>query len=1099
LLLLFGFPAAASAEVQTIDFDTGMVNSPLDGQGDISFPTNLGFRPYLTGVGIRAHSGANVGDLGRCAEEVDAAGGNAGDCELFQAHTTATLTRTAKSVTLFAGRFGPVGPLDAPEQATLTAFDAGQNEIVTTGPVAIDANGFNTRLSVASAAGNIASFTVKATSGPAAESTIAGDLGIDNLSVEFADGGAPDLSLSSTTQVLALVQGQQLEVPVHTTRLNGSNGPIQLSLSGLPQGVSAAPVTVPGSSTTATLTLVAAPNAADTNFAPAEATLTATPLEASAGPAPRTAPLFVRVAKDFELSAEGPGGVLSHSEISIEAPDCAPVDLPVKISRDIAMNRDITLSLRSADFDATGLPPGVSAEILPSPVIHPGGNLTAERTIRFRADASAELGLLQFVLEARIGDSTEPSHRLRILMLRAHHSTSIDAASVNAMAPRYGREGSRVLIHGNGFCAGTVIEVGNSEAELPTTLVDDHTIEFTVPRYATTGRPVIFPAGKLSPYRIQDTLNVDHFRNVDGFQFENYDSSHLSQDEFTRAFGADDVMISVNPCWPFGSCRIEFMHPTAFLEWELWKDISGGHCFGISLASQDFFFRKLHYAPYADPDRKNASNAFEMSGPDAPGYALESLIDVEHVKQFSDEFVMAWMGRDSSLLGQLQVLEKELGRNRPVLLSMEVKSYRDDFVSEGHTLLAYDMKPTANGADIYVYDSNRPFTAGEAINGLLHRRRIDATVVHVDLVKGKWTYKMVSGDVWYGGNKDSLWATPLGTIPSDPSLPGIGTAVQVLGWYMFNPTDGLVQPVLDGDVPEPEAMPIGDAGSARSRGMSWVSRNPDRPFKMGFVGVKAGHYTQSYVVPGFAAAAIDVPIQKGIRDTVTGDGETLSLASGQARALKFELTRESGTAATLETHASADGTDRAGFAGDGDLTYAHQGDPTTLRFSLTTVRRDGGPATFVSGPLALDDGDHLRVTPLDRGLHRVRLELRDANGRKHIRVLQNRSRSAGKVRLGAPKLRGHRLSMRFRLSGFGRRAIAGATMRLMRGGRLIAHRSLALKHASAKRKLGWRLPRSLKRGGYRLLVDVRAIAVGSRDVTASRQVNAHRSERVRVG
>src|SRR5262245_40505524 len=119
LLTFLVVPVGAAAEVQTIEFETGADNLPLDGQGDISFPKALGFRPYKVEVGsTRAQSGTHVGDLGRCAEEAVANGGNPGDCEFFQANTTGILARGAKVVSLFAGFFGPIDPTFS-EQAVL--------------------------------------------------------------------------------------------------------------------------------------------------------------------------------------------------------------------------------------------------------------------------------------------------------------------------------------------------------------------------------------------------------------------------------------------------------------------------------------------------------------------------------------------------------------------------------------------------------------------------------------------------------------------------------------------------------------------------------------------------------------------------------------------------------------------------------------------------------------------------------------------------------------------------------------------------------------------------------------------------------------------
>jgi hypothetical protein len=281
-----------------------------------------------------------------------------------------------------------------------------------------------------------------------------------------------------------------------------------------------------------------------------------------------------------------------------------------------------------------------------------------------------------------------------------------------------------------------------------------------------------------------------------------------------------------------------------------------------------------------------------------------------------------------------------------------------------------------------------------------------------------------------------------------------------------------------------------------------VTRDTKHPLTVSFEGLKHGTYTQAYTAPGFIAGASEVATAKGVRDTVEGGGDSLRIGSGEARPLSIELARESSpvrtTAATLETHASADGSDTAGFSDGGALTYAHDGAPTTLSFSLTSVRRNGGPSTFLSGPVAIGRGDRLSAKPLDRDLRRVRVTVRDAHGKTSTRVLRNRDGGAGHLKLGAPKLSGRRLSVRVGLSGVHGKAVAGIALRLVRGKRVVAHKALSLKSAGGIHRIVWKLPRSAKKGEYRLLTDVRAVTVGARGSTRTDSVSAHRATQVRV-
>ncbi len=1095
LLALAALPGLASADVQTIEFDAAppALGSPLDSQGDVSFPAELGFRPYRTEVGPqRAHSGGGVGDLGRCVAEAEASGKNPGACETFTAASTGLLARTASSVRLFAGRFGPTDPSEEPEQALLHAYDAAGNPIGTAGPVTLSES-FDAPLEVTSPTGQIASFRVEATIGFG--QAPGPDLGIDDLSVNFAGGGKPDFGIATGAEVVGLVQGQSNQVPVQINRLNGSNGPIELTVSGLPQGVSAAPVTVQGAQTKATIVLSAAPNAPDTNFEVSEATIEGDPLgDPSVGPGPRGAGLLLRVGTDF---------VLSGPELPVEVPDCAPLDVPIEISRNIAFASDITLSVRGEGGEP--LPPGVSAEILPSPVIsHGDGDLLAKRTLRLRADPAAELNQREFglLLDLRAQAGTDGAqHRFPLQTFAASSRARIATAapgSGHGYTPRLGGPGSRVRIRGTGFCQGTTVEVGNPRAIAPATLVNDRTIEFEVPRYANNGPVTIIPPDGLRHYRAEDRLTVDSFRNTQGFQFANYPFGSLSLGELTEAFGADELFVSTNPCWPFGECRIRtsILDPVATIDWGVLNLAlrygAKAHCFGMSLASEEL---QSGIVPFRRLDPPPNARVFDLGGPDGPSERLNSFLDAEQAKQGSNELIAAWYNRDKSLQAQLNTIEREFHHGREPLISLQNGA-------RGHTVLAYDMAQTPQTAEIYVYDSQVPFAAweGEDITGA-HREAVDESVIYVDKARKSWRLYH-GGANWTGGDHGTLWAQPHDAVPADPSLPGESRLREFLATVTFGSAEGSVR--TRAGSPGAEFLPTTD-GAAAGDGASgtWVTGARTRPLRVTFEGTGAGTYTQAYTAPGFTASAADVRTAEGVTDTVTGSRDSLSFASGRDRPLRIELARRTGAAAStavaLDTHASAEGADTAGIAADGALTYAHDGAPTAVGFSLTTVRRDGGPATFVSGPLHVGRGERLRATPLDRDLRRVRLSVRGADGRESSRVLRNRGRAHGRLAIGPPRLASRRLSMRVALSGLHGPAILGATLRLMRGGHLVARRAVALRGAHGAREIAWSLPRPIRSGNYRLLADIRAIATAARGGSVAQSASAHRAAKVTIG
>jgi hypothetical protein len=1081
--LLAALPAAARAELQTIDFESGAaLGSPINTIGDITFLQEPGFRPYRTDVGTHAHSGTAVGDLGRCFEET----GKGSECEFVRPHTTAVLARTAQSITVFAGRFDTQGVSNPLGTATLTAFHGGPNgtPVATSGPIPVT-NDFNARLTVTSANDDIDSFTVTASNAA---------VGIDDVEASFA-GSQPDFSVAATDQIVPLVQGQQTQIPVRLSRVNGSNGTLRLSIRDLPPGVtgSFSPALVTGTNGTSTLTLTASQNADDSDFHARTATITADPQgDQNVAPAPRTAFLSVRVARSFQLSSgdQTDANQLWNQSVEIAAPQCAPVDVPLQITRDIAMTRDVTLSVESAaQGGAPELPNGVTAEILDSPVVAPGGSVVAQRTLRLTVQPSAQLppeGLALLLLAKADG---APAHTLKLSLFHLSPTAEVASTSTGSNVvhtPRFQQDGSRVRITGDGFCPGTRIRVGADTHEEPATVVDDHTLEFTVPRYALSGPVKILPPAYNADYVAGGQLVVDDVRNTDGFQFANPSFGALSWSELTRAFGDDDAWLNVNPCWPFGDCTVNtgIENPLALVEWPVLRALTdGAHCFGISVAIQDFLSGKESDRGFANPAPATINAIPSESG---PGPDLKSLLNVDQVKQFSDEFASAYFERPESIYQQFAVIKQEFAQHRYAMVTLHGPGHFD-----GHTVLAYDMVRTGpTTVRIYTYNSNLPSVSDkERLSPDGHQYYMDLSTILIDEAEGIWTFPDLK---WTGKLEDgSLWAVPYGTVPANPSLPKHGAVAS----FLFGSAGGAAVPV--GQSAGTQPMPSQQGTPGQGSGGEWVAR-AGAPASVTIEGVKAGSFAEAYTGPGFAASVTGVATAKGVRDTLTGSGDGISLASGKARALTVELARKAPgagatVAATVQTHASAHGSDRAGLGADGAVDYTHTGAATQVSFSLTSVRRDGGPATFASGPVAVHGGDRLSVEPLDRALSRARVTVRDAHGRTHSRVVRNRARAAGRIALAAPKVAGRRISVRVKLSGFRGGATLGATLRLMRGPRVVARKALVLTSAAGAHALAWRLPRSAVRGRYRLAIDARAIATAPHATAALASVTAHRT------
>lgn len=1089
LLSLAVAPAAASADQATVDFETGpALGTPVRGDylnsAFVQFVQNDpagGFRPYRRSAPGLAHSGTVVADVGADVCFQDTGGG----CEFVNGGTTGRLTRTASAVTLFAGEFDPSSP---PATARLTAFRADGTVAGTSADVTIDNTGFNKQITVTSPAGDIAYFHL--TTVGAAE----GDLGFDDLTLTFPANSLPDVAptvdnvtptppLTIVGGVATLLQGDSSEVLVLLNRLNGSVGPMQMSVSGLPPGVTAAFSTNPAGLGTGLFLFIS--RNAPTFDVPVHITISADPQgNANAAPAVRTVQLSVKVASPYELNL----GQGASSDIAL--PDCAPVDVPIVVARNgtfasgprVGGANDATVKLTVA-----GLPPGVSAQILPSDTVLPGGNFFADRTIEF---SSAPGAALPATVSVQAADNSLPVRTLSFNLQRAAPTATV--ASGLGLTPRFLRDGTELRVDGNGFCPGTSVLVGNANAAASATVQDDHTLLFKVPRLATSGPVTIVPPNGQPSYPTANSLTVGNVRNTDGFQFSNYPYGSLSISELTRAFGADDLFIKINPCWPFGDCTIVtgILNPIAALDWGVLNIAlheSNGHCFGISRAVQQLVSHKEPYASFT-----TGSSVYSIPGPGGPGSSLSSYLDAEHALQGSDEFLGAWFDRNQSIDAQLQTLGFELNQLREPIITLQ-------HGSSGHAVVAYDERTTPVGVDIDVYDNNRPVSPTETQSPVMHVLNANSSVIHINQITGTWTFDLGRGDVWTGHNDGTLFVMPQNVIPDNFSLPGLGTLGGALESLVFGSPDGSVRTV-GGSSGARYLPPLDDHAVPGGAGW-WLSRNAKHPLEASLDGLKNGHYTEAFTSPGFVGSVNNVATAKGVRDKLAGMHRSLTFTGGADRALNIELAeRPSGAhatawTATLDTHASAHGSDTTGLAPSGTVSYTHNGAPTTLSLTLTSLRHDGGPSSFTSGPIKIGRGNRVTVKPVGRDLGSVRLQIRDSHGKTSTRTLRNHARPPARLTLTPPRLAGRRASVTVRIARLHGRATLGTSLRLLHGKRVIARFAKAAQARNGAQKLAFTLPR-LAAGHYRLLADARVVTAGRRGAVATASVSAGRGSAV---
>jgi hypothetical protein len=192
------------------------------------------------------------------------------------------------------------------------------------------------------------------------------------LTYEDAGSSAPaDFSLEVPSAWVLDEGGPSERVPIVLRRYGGSTGGIVLSVQGLPAGVMGAPTPTVTTGSAADLPLTAA---AGTGGVMARVTVTATPVDATAGPTARSAGIDLFVQPRLEV--QGPARV--------DAGSCKPTSVAgAEVTARYLVWRAPSLAA-GAPVSIDGLPPNVQADVQPSQLTFPGGALAEAVTVRLR-------------------------------------------------------------------------------------------------------------------------------------------------------------------------------------------------------------------------------------------------------------------------------------------------------------------------------------------------------------------------------------------------------------------------------------------------------------------------------------------------------------------------------------------------------------------------------------------------------------------------------------------------------------------------------------------------------------------------------------------
>jgi hypothetical protein len=704
---------------------------------------------------------------------------------------------TSTSRTRVSMRVGDAG--NGGHVMRLSAFDAKGRLVNRSTPAPIAPNG--TTLQVAVGQPEIHYFVLEETG-----NSVASGVWVDNIVFDTPPvRGQPQFAIARTagSGTIVLQQGREQQSDITIYRVNGSEGKVDFSVSGVPPGVR----TSFSSSVNGTnLNIRAGVNAPVTGQTEPVIVVTGTPQDANTGDVEQEISVPIRVTPAITVSARG------VSE---------PVGLPA--CQAIQVDYDVAPHAGPARFSMDALPPGVTAgingvNIASAPPVE--GRGTAMLEFRLSEDVTAEVASAVRLNGRTVGDPVElfadrTYTEASPLTLRGLRRLT-DLSTGFARTPRELEPGTTVRIRGQDPCArpSARLRFGNDEALAPFRLEGD-VMSAEVPRLATSG-PVqlvsVDDAGRVLPGRADGPfLEVDNYRNSVGFDFRNY-TPNLTVDQMVAAFGREQVYYTPNICgtFTFGllKCKVgtPIPDPWAMVVLEVANRTmggsSGGACFGFSTVSQQLRRGTRSYEGLGAPNPRNAFGLGEGPNGGPPGGVNEA-INAMQLTQLSEPYLDHYARQAvGNLLAQTPTglrreIEDFLRRDDHPLLSLRDGGTFDRL----HVVVAYDVytDPADPGAYyIDVYDSNMPFWdepmevtfrdgvkgfMNEAASGADHRERHEKSRIRV-ANDGSWRLPS-SG---YGGRTlDNIIASGFNNPPSKPKLVTAGGALKngltiLFGW-----------------------------------------------------------------------------------------------------------------------------------------------------------------------------------------------------------------------------------------------------------------------------------------------------------------------------
>lgn len=884
------------------------------------------------------------------------------------------LSTLASSVTLFAGYFDTGNPSATnvnTAHVVLTAYDIFHNLVGQVTNTVQAYNGFHAPLTVNSSSANIFSFKVTT------EAVDNGkQMGIDDLTVLTPATPPPAdfaLALAQTEYVRLFPGGNPVSLQAVVERVNGSTGPINISLSGLPPGVTVTSITpdpLSGTASLVTITFSAAVSALITSPNGVPVTLIATPVTSSAGLTARSVQIHVSVQPDFTVSLPPYTSLFP----------CSTTPLTVSISSNVTnFQGQIALSV-------SGLPNGVTASFNPQTVTNIAGGGVATSTLRFNV-LGPTASPASITVTGRSG--AQSSSAVEQIQVISEHISSFSPLA--GAAPQSLQPGSQVTINGTGFAPGSVVEFGNiyGTNTQPAQISSDGTqIKVFVPRLATTGPIAVQSPGGCS-YSSSVPFTVSTYRNTYGFPFDNAALSFQAS-----GYGVDDwvAIYGVESLWD-----IPFPIPndSAWAMLGLMNKIGeadNGNCTGFSLASQRI---QRNDPPVSNfPIEPNVfPKIWEVVGPDINNSykgssQIESFIHRLQLCVISDQFLDYCMkeqaahraATSSDIYGE--IAGYLAAGDHPMITVF-------NSIADSHSIIAYDLEQVNNSPSefyIYVYNNNCPFTAKENSDADLHaanevgKEPVDfqpPSTIHIT------PDGYFRGPATFQGRPDQLMVIPTGVIPDNPSfgalsavgriiLPGSAKTTQISdskGHFMIS-TNGQIN--VDSVTAFPLGMRVPCVGGLNPSDFEQYVMEGTNVYLQAITGTSNGVYAAWHLWHDYSAEFDNIVVTTNSSDNIRFDpaGATTFTTSDISKPISVYLVARATNiitrTATINTTTFQNGSDTMLFSPARDkFTYVHQGSPTVLSLGLSGISSNGQAQYFFVQNQAVSSGDSITVVPAD--------------------------------------------------------------------------------------------------------------------------------------